>query len=81
MTKKQAKDLYCAVAKRFDNFNTCYTDEEWNDIQVEMGLVVNAKSDGMAARVIRHWNCWDRKLSAMKCARAFREQWKAMNKR
>ena len=73
MNIREVKKLYRSAVE--GEVTDSEGDYWWQDVRREMELVVAAKSDRSAARVIAWWGCWDRKLTAISVARKVRQTW------
>jgi len=74
MTIKQAKQIY----KELDCY-MAYTPSEWRQVRDELDLVVAAKSDQRAGKIIEWWNCWGdgyKIKTPTRFARKVRQIWK-----
>lgn len=74
MTIKQAKKIYKELDCHMD-----YTPGEWRDVRDELELVVAAKNDKNAGKIIEWWNCWGdgyKIKTPTGFARAIRQIWK-----
>jgi hypothetical protein len=68
MTTAQAKAIYIAAGGPKD-----HSDNEWKDIHKEIEAMTSAKTDRAAAKIIRWWDCWNSKDTAISFARRVRQ--------
>ena len=74
MTIKQAKQIY----KELDCYMG-YTPGEWRDVREELELVVAAKNERNAGKLIEWWGCWGdgfKNKTSTGFARKVRQIWK-----